>query len=281
VLADITDEQAVSEIFDYHRPQVVFHAAAYKHVPMLELYPQQAVRVNVGGTRLLAELAQDYGAERFVLISTDKAVKPSSVMGASKRMCELLMHALSSQGHSTLFTSVRFGNVLGSRGSVVPTFDRQINSGGPVTVTHREMTRYFLTIPEAVNLVIHAACLTKGNDLFMLDMGEVVKIVELAERMIRMRGLRPYQDIDIEFTGIRPGEKLHEELASESESVIATIHPNIVELVSRDAGFKPAVFLREIENLLAKGLSAESDMLDQLINIAQTSYAEDMTNAAR
>lgn len=269
VLADITDEEALSEVFNFHRPQVIFHAAAYKHVPMLELYPTEAIRVNVGGTRLVAELALDYGVERFVLISTDKAVRPTSVMGASKRMCELLMHALSEQGgERTLFTSVRFGNVLGSRGSVVPTFSRQIDSGGPVTVTHREMTRYFLTIPEAVNLVIHAACMTQGNDLFMLNMGEVVRIVELAERMIRMRGLRPYQDIDIQFVGVRPGEKLHEELQGNDEVVFETAHPNIVKLASNENGFESQLFLERVGALLHSGLSSEVDTLEQLLAIA-------------
>jgi FlaA1/EpsC-like NDP-sugar epimerase len=269
VLADITNEEALSQVFNFHRPQVIFHAAAYKHVPMLELYPLEAIRVNVGGTRLVAELALDYGVERFVLISTDKAVRPTSVMGASKRMCELLMHALSEQGgQRTLFTSVRFGNVLGSRGSVVPTFTRQIDAGGPVTVTDREMTRYFLTIPEAVNLVIHAACMTQGNDLFMLKMGEVVRIVELAERMIRMRGLRPYQDIDIQFVGMRPGEKLHEELQGHDETVFETAHPNIVKLASNDHGFEAQLFLERIGALLHSGLSSEVDTLEQLLAIA-------------
>ncbi|MBN2305546.1 MAG: polysaccharide biosynthesis protein [Anaerolineae bacterium] len=275
VLADITQEEAIAQVFDDHRPQVIFHAAAYKHVPMLELYPNQAIRVNVGGTRVLAELALDYGVERFVLISTDKAVQPSSIMGASKRMCELLMHSLSAQGGgSTLFTSVRFGNVLGSRGSVVPTFNRQIESGGPLTVTHRDMTRYFLTIPEAVNLVIHAACLTQGDDLFMLKMGEVVRIVELAERMIRMRGLRPYQDIDIQFTGIRPGEKIHEELHTNSEVLVETAHPNIVKLISEENGFRSSEFMQRVEALLNTGLSQEADMLDQLLSIAQVNQVE-------
>ncbi|NDJ77405.1 MAG: polysaccharide biosynthesis protein, partial [Chloroflexi bacterium] len=279
VLADITDEEAMSELFDYHRPQVIFHAAAYKHVPMLELYPDQAVRVNVGGTRVVAELALDYGVERFVLISTDKAVNPSSVMGASKRMCELLMHSLSKQSNGrTLYTSVRFGNVLGSRGSVVPTFNRQIESGGPVTVTHRDMTRYFLTIPEAVNLVIHAACLTKSNDLFMLKMGEVVRIVELAERMIRMRGLRPYQDIDIQFTGVRPGEKLHEQLNSQAEHMTETIHPNIVQLVSENNGFRTDLFMEQVNLLLNHGLSDDMETLDQLLTISQADQVEKVSN---
>ena len=251
VLADITHREALAWVFAYHKPQLIFHAAAYKHVPMLELYPYEAIRVNIGGTWKVAQLAREHGAERFVLISTDKAVDPASVMGATKRVCELLMHALAQQpGGQTLFTSVRFGNVLGSRGSVVPTFERQIDAGGPVTVTHKDMTRYFMTISEAVNLVIHAACLTKGDDLFMLKMGEVVRILDLAERMIRMRGLRPYQDISIRFTGIRPGEKLHEELQHGTETLVPTVHPNIVQLVNQEQRFNASAFLEYVNMLV-------------------------------
>src|SRR5690606_34622867 len=217
-------------VFETYRPEVVFHAAAYKHVPLLEMFPEAAIKTNIGGTKRIAELAQEYEAERFVLISSDKAVNPSNVMGATKRVCELLLHALAQKEGKTLFASVRFGNVLGSRGSVVPTFNRQIDSGGPVTVTDPNMTRYFMTIPEAVNLVIHAACLTTGDDTFFLQMGEVIRIVDLAERMIRMRGLRPYIDIGIEFVGVRPGEKLHEELYSEDEELHSTVHPHITLL---------------------------------------------------
>src|SRR5690606_36964236 len=218
LLADITDDEAIIRIFDMYRPELVFHAAAYKHVPMLQSHPRQALRVNIGGTFLLAEVAQAYKVERFVLVSTDKAVNPSSVMGASKRACERIIYSLSKRViNQTLFTSVRFGNVLGSRGSVVPTFNRQIDNGGPVTVTHPDVTRYFMTIPEAVNLVLHAACMTDGDDVFILNMGETVLIRELAQRMIRLRGLRPDKDIAIEYTGMRPGEKLHEELYDEAE----------------------------------------------------------------
>jgi FlaA1/EpsC-like NDP-sugar epimerase len=232
VLVDITDVKALSRVFRRHRPEIVFHAAAYKHVPLLQSHPCEAIRVNVKGTWQLSEFALQSGVERFVLISSDKAVEPSSVMGASKRLCELLMAAMAGQSQGrTLFTSVRFGNVFGSRGSVVPTFLRQIESGGPVTVTHKDMARYFMTISEAVNLVIHASCLTEGNDQFLLNMGDEIKIVSLAERLIRMRGLRPYQDIDIQFTGLRPGEKLHERLWSDAEIPYPTAHPNIVKLV--------------------------------------------------
>lgn len=262
LLADITDK-AIHRVFSVHRPQVVFHAAAYKHVPMLELYPEESIRVNVGGTLRMAHLAREHQVERFVLISTDKAVNPSSVMGASKRVCELIMHALSHTCCPTYFTAVRFGNVLGSRGSVVPLFNRQIDVGGPVTVTDKDMTRYFMTIPEAVNLVIHAACLTTGDDLYMLQMGEVVRIIDLAERMIRMRGLRPYLDIPIQFTGVRPGEKLHEELHTQDEDTLPTPHPEIVQLAARRNGLEVDSFLARVEYLLERGFG-EGDALEQL-----------------
>lgn len=246
-LVDITVKEAVRYIFEQHHPQMVFHAAAYKHVPMLEYYPGEALRVNIGGTRNLAEFAREYQVERFVLISTDKAVNPSSIMGATKRVCELMLHAISQHPScNTLFASVRFGNVLGSRGSVVPTFNRQIDIGGPVTVTHQEMTRYFMSIPEAVNLIIHAACMTKGSDIFILQMGEVVRIVELAERMIRLRGLRPYKDIEVKFTGIRPGEKMHEELYHGVETPIETIHPSILQLRSSGENFDAQSFWTQL-----------------------------------
>ncbi len=281
VLADITYRPAVKRAFDKHKPQVIFHAAAYKHVPMLEHYPEESIRVNIGGTRQVAELALEYGAERFVLISTDKAVNPSSVMGASKRVCELMMHALSEQaGNRTLFTSVRFGNVLNSRGSVVPTFNRQIDAGGPVTVTDKHMSRYFMTIPEAVNLVIHAACLTEGDDLFMLQMGDEVRIVDLAERMIRMRGLRPYIDIPIEFTGTRPGEKLHEELHTDTEATISTAHPDIVELISHQNGFRLGKFFFWVDALLRNGLDRNADALGQLLAIIEACQQYDVARVA-
>lgn len=250
VLADITYPSSVKAIFEKHRPQIVFHAAAYKHVPMLEFYPTEAIRVNMGGTRNIATLAQEYRVERFVLISSDKAVNPSNIMGATKRACELLLHALSQNpDNRTRFASVRFGNVLGSRGSVVPTFSQQIESGGPVTVTDEAMTRYFMSIPEAVNLIIHAACLTEGNDIYVLRMGEVVRIVELAERMIRLRGMRPYKDIEIKFTGVRPGEKLHEELFHGDETPIDTIHPNIMQVNTWNEDFNWQEMRERLERL--------------------------------
>jgi FlaA1/EpsC-like NDP-sugar epimerase len=225
VLVDIRDTAAVQRAFDRHRPELVFHAAAHKHVPLLEDHPSEAVRTNVLGTANLLQAAASVGVERFVFISTDKAVQPSSVMGASKRLGEQLVlgHAPPGATHA----AVRFGNVLGSRGSVVPTFARQIAEGGPVTVTDPRMTRYFMSIEEAVQLVLQAAALATGGDLFVLDMGEPVRILDLAERMIRLAGLRVGADVEVRVTGVRPGEKLVEELLAEDEPSAGTAHPAI------------------------------------------------------
>ena len=253
ILADVTLPDTFERVFQEHRPQVIFHAAAYKHVPLLQDFPGAAIRVNIEGTRNVAELARQHGAERFVLISSDKAVNPENVMGATKRACELLLHAFAATPGPTRFTSVRFGNVLGSRGSVVPIFNHQIDMGGPVTITHPDMTRYFMSIPEAVNLVIHAACLTQGDDIFLLKMGEVIRIVDLAERMIRLRGLRPNLDIEIECTGIRPGEKMHEELYGMDETPLETAHPHIVLLKSWGEQFDAAAFFDQLKTLAHVG----------------------------
>jgi FlaA1/EpsC-like NDP-sugar epimerase len=267
-LVDITVRSSLQWVYEKFRPQIIFHAAAYKHVPMLEYYPQEAWRVNIGGTRNLAELAREFKVERFVLISSDKAVNPSSVMGATKRVGELMLHSLAQEGAgTTLFASVRFGNVLGSRGSVVPTFNRQIDHGGPVTVTHPEMTRYFMSIPEAVNLILHAACLTQGDDIYVLRMGEVVRILELAERMIRLRGLRPYTDIPIEFTGIRPGEKMHEELFHSEEHPIETLHPDILKVNTWRDEFSWEDFLNRLERLSQDAYKPQSNIIDRLLEL--------------
>jgi FlaA1/EpsC-like NDP-sugar epimerase len=214
-------------VFERYRPYAVFHAAAHKHVPLMEENVGEAVTNNVLGTRNVAELAAEYGAEHLVLISTDKAVRPTNVMGATKRIAEQIVQEIAeSSGRN--FVAVRFGNVLGSRGSVVPTFLRQIQSGGPVTVTHPEMRRYFMTIPEAVQLVLQAGAIGKGGEVFVLDMGEPVRILDLATDLIRLSGLEVGSDIDIRFTGTRPGEKLYEELFFDSESALPTDHPKVL-----------------------------------------------------
>jgi FlaA1/EpsC-like NDP-sugar epimerase len=226
IIADIGDEERMVAIFREHRPPVVFHAAAHKHVPLMESNWGEAVKNNILGTKVLGEVAGAYGAEAFVMISTDKAVNPTSVMGASKRVTELVIQCLNRR-YDTRFVAVRFGNVLGSTGSVIPIFRDQIRKGGPVTVTDPEMRRYFMTIPEASQLVLQAGALGNGGEIFVLDMGEPVRILDLAHEMIRLSGLKPYEDIDIVVTGLRPGEKLFEELDMEDEKVSRTRHPKI------------------------------------------------------
>lgn len=226
LLADIADAPRMREIFAEHAPEVLFHAAAHKHVPLMEVNPTEAIKNNVLATKLIGELAGERGVRDFVLISTDKAVNPTSVMGASKRIAEIVLQSLN-QKYQTNFMAVRFGNVLGSAGSVVPIFREQIRKSEPITVTHKDMTRYFMTIPEASQLVLQAGALGRGGEIFILDMGEPVKILDLAEDMIRLSGLEPYEDIDIIFTGIREGEKLFEELEITGENLLKTEHPKI------------------------------------------------------
>lgn len=232
VVADVTLPDRVAEVFRQTKPDLVFHAAAHKHVPLMELNPKEAVRNNVIGTRVVAEESLKSDVERFVLISTDKAVNPSSVMGATKRVAEHLVRNLNGLG-STVFTVVRFGNVLGSNGSVVPLFAEQIRKGGPVTVTDPEIRRFFMTIPEAVQLVLQASVLGQGGDVFVLDMGDQIKVVDLARNMIVLSGLVPGKDIQIVYTGLRPGEKLYEELYEASEEVVPTAHPKIHRVLSK------------------------------------------------
>jgi FlaA1/EpsC-like NDP-sugar epimerase len=227
VIADVRDRDRMRQVFERWRPYAVFHAAAHKHVPLMEANIAEAVTNNVLGTRNVAELGAEYGVEHFVLVSTDKAVRPTSIMGATKRVAELIVQAVAEQAKRN-FVVVRFGNVLGSRGSVVPTFLRQIRSGGPVTITHPEMRRYFMTIPEAVQLILQAGALGRGGEVFVLDMGEPVKIVDLANDLIRLSGLEPGTDVEIRFTGTRPGEKLYEELFFSSENAHPTQHPKVL-----------------------------------------------------
>lgn len=237
IIADIRDRSKLSQVFKTYHPTVIFHAAAHKHVPLMEQAPDEAVKNNIFGTKNLAELADEYNCKRFVLISTDKAVNPTSVMGATKRVAELILQDLNTRS-KTKFMAVRFGNVLGSRGSIIPLFRNQIARGGPVTVTTPEITRFFMTIPEAAQLVIQAGALGQGGEIFILDMGEPVKIVDLARELIRLSGFVPDKDIKIEFTGIRPGEKMYEELLTTDEGLRSTMHQRIFTIQVQGPDFE-------------------------------------------
>ena len=257
-IGDVCDQKRMEQVFSEHRPATVFHAAAHKHVPMMESNPGEAVKNNIGGTRIVANLADRTGVARFVMISTDKAVNPTSVMGASKRAAEIYTQALAARS-KTRFVTVRFGNVLGSNGSVIPIFKQQIAAGGPVTVTHPEMRRYFMTIPEASQLVLQAGAMGQGGEIFILDMGEPVKIVDLARDLISLSGFRPDIDMKIRFSGVRPGEKLFEELSTDAESADKTKHPKIFIGRVRSAEFDRAT--AAIDELLALAGRAEADAI--------------------
>lgn len=237
IIADVSDILRIKKIFQDKKPQIVFHAAAYKHVPIIENNPREGVSVNIRGSKNVADCADHFGVEKFVLISTDKAVNPTNIMGATKRIAEMYIQSLD-QESNTQFITTRFGNVLGSNGSVVPRFKKQIEQKGPVTVTHPDITRYFMTIPEAAQLVLEAGTMGNGGEIFLFDMGEPVKIVDLAEKMIKLSGFRPYDEIDIIFTGLRPGEKLTEELLSTKENSITTHHPKITKAKVREFTFE-------------------------------------------
>ena len=256
VIADVRDRKRVAAVFRVHKPHAVFHAAAHKHVPLMEANVIEAITNNVFGTLNVVDAALEAGCEHFVFISTDKAVRPTSVMGATKRIAELIVQRAASK-HDRNFVSVRFGNVLGSRGSVVPTFLRQIRAGGPVTVTHPEMQRYFMTIPEAVQLTLQAGALGRGGEVFLLDMGEPIRIVDIATDLIRLSGLAVGRDIEIKFTGMRPGEKLYEEMFFSAENVLATEHPKVLRARN---GILPEGVMRRIEALVT---AAESEHPDE------------------
>ncbi|MBN1626843.1 MAG: polysaccharide biosynthesis protein [Deltaproteobacteria bacterium] len=252
-LSDILDTSKIEKVFEETRPNVVFHAAAYKHVPMLEYNPWEAINNNIIGTRNVVEAAKRHSVEHFVLVSTDKAVRPANVMGASKRLAELLVQSQNGWGKPdrTKFMMVRFGNVIGSVGSVVPLFKRQIEKGGPVTVTHPEMTRYFMTIPEACQLILQAGSMGTGGEIFILDMGVPIKISDMAEDLIRLSGFKPHEDIPIKFIGLRPGEKLKEELITEGEGIVETSHEKIMVLKGQ-----------------ARDISILNGKLDRLLHLA-------------
>ena len=259
-MVDIADERRMREIFARYRPEIVLHAAAYKHVPMVEANPREGIRNNTLATGRLGELARDAGVERFVMISTDKAVNPAGVMGMTKRMAEILLMDLNRPG-GTRFSAVRFGNVLGSSGSVVPLFREQIARHGPVTVTHPDMRRYFMTVQEAVGLVLQAAAFAKGGEVFVLDMGEPVRIIDLAERMIRKAGFRPYVDVPVRITGIRPGEKLFEELDVSEKMAFKTGHAHI--FICRNADGDAAA-VKSVAEELAAGECSEDEIRAKL-----------------
>jgi FlaA1/EpsC-like NDP-sugar epimerase len=256
VVADVTRPQRVNRVFGECRPAVVFHAAAYKHVPLMETHPIEAVLTNVVGTYNVCVAAEEVGCRQVVFISTDKAVEPASIMGATKRVGERIAEAFS-EDSATMYCAVRFGNVLGSRGSVVPIFTRQIRRGGPVTITHHEMTRYFMTIPEAVNLIIEAASQAQGGEIFILDMGEPVSIAELARKMIHLHGLRPGDDIEILETGLRPGEKLHEALVTGAEALCATNHPRVLRVAAHEGTTGRRAEISHAVSLLQRFAEAE------------------------
>ncbi|HWP41851.1 MAG TPA: polysaccharide biosynthesis protein, partial [Blastocatellia bacterium] len=273
---DIGDEGRMRNILSNYRPQVIIHAAAHKHVPMMEFSPTEAVKNNILATKLIGELAGEFGVEVFVLISTDKAVRPKSVMGASKRVAELVVQELNER-YDTNYIAVRFGNVIGSAGSVIPIFRDQIRKGGPVTVTDPRMTRYFMTIPEAAQLVLQAGAIGKGSEIFVLDMGEPVNILELAKDIITLSGLKPFEDIDIIFTGMRPGEKLFEELEMGEEQLARTRHPKI--FVGKIPAY-PAETVRAALEQLAALCKQENDgelrrMLNHLLPEAELETASE------
>jgi len=264
ILADVTDQIRMDRIFKEYRPEFVFHAAAYKHVPLMEQNPYEAVRVNVGGTTIMTNLAVKYGVEKFVMVSTDKAVNPTNVMGASKRTCEQILRSRANlDGNTTQFVITRFGNVLGSNGSVIPIFRKQIEEGGPVTVTHPDITRYFMTIPEACQLVLEAGFMGSGGEIFVFDMGEPVKIADLARQMIKLSGYEPDKDIKIEYSGLRPGEKLYEELLTDKEKTLPTYNAKVK--IAEVADFDHEATLAKTVSLLQSAYRlSEAELISKL-----------------
>ena len=269
IISSVRDYDKMEALFKKYRPNLVFHAAAHKHVPLMETVPEEAVKNNVFGTFNVATLAEYYKADKFVLISTDKAVNPTNVMGCTKRVCEMIIQYKAQHSEYTEFVTTRFGNVLGSNGSVIPLFRRQIENGGPVTVTHPDIIRYFMTIPEAVSLVLEAGAIAHGGEIFVLDMGEPVKIVTLAENLIRMYGKVPYEEVEIKFTGLRPGEKLFEELLMDEEGLKQTKNKKI--FIGNQIDIKDDELLKGLNELQALADANESDeVVDKLSDMVPT-----------
>ena len=267
LIASVRDRKKIDSIFKKYKPQIVFHAAAHKHVPLMEDSPNEAIKNNVHGTHNVATSAGKYNAEKFVLISTDKAVNPTNIMGATKRICEMIVQSLA-KVYKTEFAAVRFGNVLGSNGSVIPLFKRQIKEGGPITVTHKDIVRYFMTIPEAVSLVLQAGAYAKGGEIFVLDMGEPVRIYDLAVNMIRLSGFEPFKDIDIMVTGLRPGEKLYEERLMKEEGLKKTANDMIS--IGKPIKFDEKTLIDKIEELYKLARKESEGMKDLVKELVPT-----------
>ena len=272
LIASVRDEGKIEDVFKKYSPQIVFHAAAHKHVPLMETSPNEAVKNNVGGTYNVANCAGKYHAEKFILISTDKAVNPTNIMGATKRICEMIIQTINKKYSDTNYVAVRFGNVLGSNGSVIPLFKKQIKEGGPITVTHKDIIRYFMTIPEAVSLVLQAGAYANGGEIFVLDMGEPVKIYDLAVNMIKLSGLQPFRDIDIKITGLRPGEKLYEEMLMDEEGMGKTANEMI--FIGRPLELDEDSLFEDLENLKTQAYQ-ETDKMKQIVHKLVPTYKID------
>ncbi len=275
LIASVRDSRRINYIFETYKPNIVFHAAAHKHVPLMETSPNEAVKNNVSGTLKVAEASGKNGVERFVLISTDKAVNPTNIMGATKRICEMIIQTMNKR-YETNYVAVRFGNVLGSNGSVIPLFRKQIAEGGPITVTHKDIVRYFMTIPEAVSLVLQAGAYAKGGEIFVLDMGEPVRIYDLAENMIRLSGFEPNKDIEIKITGLRPGEKLYEERLMKEEGLKRT--PNKLISIGKPLEIDEEKLFSKIKELYDEAYS-ETDNMKELVHELVPTYKIDKGNA--
>lgn len=268
VIASVRDYDRLKLLFEKYRPEMIFHAAAHKHVPLMEISPNEAIKNNVKGTFYAAKLADEFKVEKFILISTDKAVRPTNIMGASKRICEMIIQDWDRKSEHTHYAAVRFGNVLGSNGSVIPLFLEQIEMGGPVTVTHRDITRFFMTIPEAVSLVLQASVYAMGGEIFVLDMGKQVKIYDLAVSLIKMKGFKPNEDINIEITGLRPGEKLYEEVLMDEEGLDVT--ENRLIHIGKPIQIDYEVFEKGVLDLMDAAENNSPDIKKKTKNVCDT-----------